>query len=150
MYPQQLRTITAAALTAFAFVVFTAPAPAEPPSSFTDPYYTGQAQDLRSPDTRDIAAGREYPTNPTARNDPQRASQIYTDAQRRLVERFKRGSSYGEALTAARQASLKEIKAPEPVTAAGFDWAAAAAGAAAALGLTLLMASGALVIRRRA
>jgi hypothetical protein len=107
-------------------------------------------QDLRSPDTRDVADGREYPPTPTVRDRALRSSQGFTDDQRRLVERFKRGSSYREALTAAHQATLKELSARQPASATGFDWFAAAAGAAAALGLILLMTAGVLLVRRRA
>jgi hypothetical protein len=107
-------------------------------------------QDLRSPDTRDVADGREYPPTPTVRDRALRSSQGFTDDQRRLVERFKRGSSYREALTAAHQATLKELNARQPASATGFDWFAAAAGAAAALGLILLMTAGVLLVRRRA
>jgi hypothetical protein len=69
-------------------------------------------QDLRSPDTRDIADGREYPPTPTV-------------------------------------VALKEIKAPEPVPATGFDWIAAVAGAATALGVILLMTAATVIVTRR-
>jgi hypothetical protein len=87
-------------------------------------------------------------TTPTVRS-----SQIFTDAQRQLVERYKRGPAYAEALAAARQAARQQIDAPRPVSqpaaATGFDWASAAAGAAAALGLILLPTAGVLLVRRR-
>jgi hypothetical protein len=69
-------------------------------------------QDLRSPDTRDIADGRQYPPTPTV-------------------------------------VKLKEIEAPEPVTATGFDWVAAVAGAASTLGVILLMTAAAVIVTRR-
>jgi hypothetical protein len=69
-------------------------------------------QDLRSPDTRDIADGREYPPIPTV-------------------------------------VTLKEIKAPEPVPATGFDWLAAVTGAATTLGAILLMITSAVIVTRR-
>jgi hypothetical protein len=68
-------------------------------------------QDLRSPDTRDIAAGREYPPTPTV-------------------------------------VTLKEIPPSDPV-ATGFDWSAAVAGAATALGLFLVMGVAAVIVTRR-
>jgi hypothetical protein len=71
-------------------------------------------QDLRSPDTRDVAAGRKYPPTPTV-------------------------------------VSLRPIEVPASVSADSFDWVAAVAGAGAAIGIMLLIMSGALlVVRRRA
>jgi hypothetical protein len=69
-------------------------------------------QDLRSPDTRDVADGRQYPPTPTV-------------------------------------VTLKEIRTPEAVPAADFDWIAATAGAATTLGMILLIGGGAAIITRR-
>ena len=68
-------------------------------------------QDLRAPDTRDVAAGREYPPTPTV-------------------------------------VTIKEIQPLEQST-TGFDWFAAVAGAAAALGLILLMTATVMIVTRR-
>ena len=115
-----------------------------------DARHAALAQERAYMGTRDAAHDREYQPTPTVRDGAPRSVQIITDDQRRLIEQFKRGSSYGGALTAARQATLKEIKAPQPASVTGFDWVAAAAGAAAALGLVLLMTAGVLLVRRRA
>lgn len=70
------------------------------------------AQDLRSPDTRDVAAGRKYPPTPTV-------------------------------------VSLKTVQPPAHVPATGFDWAAAATGAASVLSVILLLTAAALIVTRR-
>lgn len=76
-------------------------------------------------------------------------SQIFTDAQRRLVDRYERGSSYRDALAAARHAALTQSKSrPVSVIEPGFDWGAAVAGAGAVLGLVLLTTGGVLLVRR--
>ena len=83
------------------------PAPSQPaPKLGSRP-----ARTYASPDTRDIADGRQYPPTPTV-------------------------------------VTLKKINAPEPVPASGFDWLAAVAGAAATLGVILLMTASAVIVTR--
>jgi hypothetical protein len=104
-------------------------------------------QDLRSPDTRDTAAGRSTVNPPDAIT-----SQAFTDGQRAIVERFKRSPSYHQAL---REAATI-VKPPQPAPARGddgIDWGDASIGAASLLGLIALALAGTMTIlhrRRRA
>ena len=100
-------------------------------------------QDLRSPDARDAAAGRGTDVI---------SSQVFTDRQRAIVERFKRSPSYQEALREA--AAVGNLPQPAPVRGDdGIDWGDAGIGAASLLGLIALGLAGTMTIlhrRRRA
>jgi hypothetical protein len=137
MYPHQLRTITAVALTLFAFVVFAAPAPAEPASSFlTDPYYN---QDLRSPDARGAA-------NPRGESVWVRPSQDLRSPDTRDAALISQGLME-QPTTTITVDPTPDPAGPPPSN--GFHWLDAAIGAAGALGLTLIATGTTVAVRRR-
>jgi hypothetical protein len=120
MYSHQLIRITAATLTAFALVVFAAPAPARQTHGVRTSSLAGTAdpaQDLRSPDTRDAALISQglLPQQPTS------------------------------TISIDRTPGTATVQTP----ATQFDWAAAAIGAAGTLGMVLLATGAAIGTRRR-
>jgi hypothetical protein len=84
-------------------------------------------QDLRSPDARD--AGLTAISGQDLRSPDSR--------------------DYAEGRYPSPVAGPVPVAETPTAPAAGFDWTAAAVGAAAALGLVLLMAAGVLLVRRR-
>jgi hypothetical protein len=81
-------------------------------------------QDLRSPDTRDVAGVRQDLRSPDSRD-------AATPRQIPLV------------------VAVKDTRRPAPAPAGGFDWAAAAAGAGIALAVILLVTGGVIGTQRR-
>jgi hypothetical protein len=95
-------------------------------------------QDLRSPDARDAAIAHEQATT---------SSQIFTDQQRAVVERYKQSPSYQAALHEVRVAGASQ---PAPVASdGGLDWADAGIGAVGMLGLTLIALGGVVAVNHR-
>lgn len=111
------------ALIAIGCVLAAVPAAAPAQSSSS----ASEAQDLRSPDARDAGL------TPITRDD--------------LRSPDTRDAAEGYHPTAIAGAVPVADAATAPAT--GFDWTAALVGAAAAVGLVLLMAAGVLLARRR-
>jgi hypothetical protein len=126
MHSHHIRTITAAALTAFALLVFAAPAPAQ--------------QDLRSPDARDAATRThgetlyQRPAQDLRSPDTRDAALI----SQGLLEQHTPPSTI-----------VVERSVPAAAPAGGFDWLDAAIGAAFALGIGMLGTAALVATRRR-
>jgi len=90
----------------------------------------GIPQDLRSPDTRDVAAGRTS-------YEPAKPLQDL------------RSPDTVDAAAGRTAPNVLVVKVPEPVPATGIDWAGVGIGAGGLLGLTLVSFGGTMLVAHR-